>query len=248
MYYWSLFPLCITLYILIMKYLTSTKLSGFEQTSVYRKPVVFFSVSLTWKNPKNYWSIWQYISGWRFFHKLKSVRLVLGTGYLERFKSSMIFYKVRICPIALDFSSCFYSKNVKVCRMFLMRINSYFFQIYIECCSRIFPIFGHLNYNTFTFLLSKVTSLQYFVFCIRKVRYLSPTLDTYLLFYFLPALYSFEGKGPLYPPTHPPKKLCLYCITRFFQIYCTKSQFLLESSMIYSPKYKIKILCVSTIV
>ena len=140
MYYWSLFPLGITLYILIMKYLTSTKLSGFEQTIVYRKAVVSFSVSLTWKKPKNYWYIWQYISGWRFFHKLKSVRLVLGTGYLERFKSSMIFCKVRICPIALDFSSCFYSKNVIVCRMFLMRINSYFFQIYIECCSRICPM------------------------------------------------------------------------------------------------------------
>ena len=123
-----------------------------------------------------------------------------------------------------------------------------FFKFILSVAPEFVQCFGHLNYNTFTFLLSKVTSLQYFVFCIRKVRYLSPTLDTYLLFYFLPALYSFEGKGPLYPPHSTQKKLCLYCITRFFQIYCTKSQFLLESSMIYSPKYKIKILCVSTIV
>ena len=73
-------------------------------------------------------------------------------------------------------------------------------------------------------------------------------LDTYVLLYFLPALCIFEGKGAVDPPLLPPKKVCFYGTTTFFQIYCAKSQFLLECSMIYLPKYKIKILCVSTIV
>ena len=88
-----------------MKYLTSTKLCGLDQTSVYWKPVIFFSVSLTWKSTKNYWYIWQYISGWRFLHKLKSVRLLLCPVYFERFQSSMLLSKASICPIALDFCS-----------------------------------------------------------------------------------------------------------------------------------------------
>ena len=71
-------------------------------------------------------------------------------------------------------------------------------------------------------------------------------LDTYVLLYFLPALCIFKGKGALDSPS--PKKVCFYGITTFFQIYCAKYQFLLEFSMIYLPKYKIKILCVSTIV
>ena len=72
-------------------------------------------------------------------------------------------------------------------------------------------------------------------------------LDTYVLLYFLPALCIFEGKGALDPPLSP-KKVCLYGITTFFQVYCAKSEFLLEFSMMYFAKYKIKILCVSTIV
>ena len=75
-------------------------------------------------------------------------------------------------------------------------------------------------------------------------------LDTYVLLYFLPALCIFERKGALDPPPPPllPKKACLHGITTFFQVYCAKSEFLLEFSMIYFAKYKIKILCVSTIV
>ena len=105
MYYRSFFPFCTTLYILMMRYLTSAKLCGLDQTSVYWKPVIFFSVSLTWKSTKNYWYIWQYISGWRFLHKLKSVRLLLRPVYFERFQSSMLLSKASICPIALDFCS-----------------------------------------------------------------------------------------------------------------------------------------------
>ena len=74
-------------------------------------------------------------------------------------------------------------------------------------------------------------------------------LDTYVLLYFLPGLCIFEGIGldpP--PPLPPPKKMCLYGITTFFQIYNAKSKFLLEFSMIYFANYKVKIVCVSTIV
>ena len=80
-------------------------------------------------------------------------------------------------------------------------------------------------------------------------------LDTYLLLYFFPADYIFERKGALDPPPPPtppfplsPKKVCLYCITGFFQIFCAKSHFFPDFSMMHLPKYKIKILCVSTIV
>ena len=83
MYYWSFFPFCRSLYILIMKYLTYTKLSGFDQTSVYWKHVIFLLVSFDLKSLKNSWYIWQYISGWRFLHKLKILRLVLGSVYLQ---------------------------------------------------------------------------------------------------------------------------------------------------------------------
>ena len=88
-----------------------------------------------------------------------------------------------------------------------------------------------LPYNTLCFALGK--------------------LDTYLLLYFLPALYIFERKGALHTP-HPKKKKkkkkwCLYCKTTILQIYCGKSQFFLEFFRIYLPKYKIKILCVFTV-
>ena len=162
-------------------------------------------VSLTSKNPKNCWYIWQYICGWRLFHQLERLRLVLGSVYLERFKSSMIFYKVSICPIALDFSCLYYSKNVKVYRMILFRINSYFSQIYIlSVAPKFVQCFGHFNYNTFTFLFSKVTSLQYFVFCIRKVRYLSPTL---LLASALQLWRKRTSRSP-----HSPPKICVYIV------------------------------------
>ena len=62
----------------------------------------------------------------------------------------------------------------------------------------------------------------------------------------LPSLDNFKpwknneqkGKGALDPPHSPPKKVCFYGITTFFQIYCEKYQFLLEFSMIYLPNYK----------
>ena len=51
-----------------------------------------FLVSLfDFKNPQISWFIWQYISGWRFLHKSKSLRLVLGSVYLERFWSQAWF-------------------------------------------------------------------------------------------------------------------------------------------------------------
>ena len=94
----------------------------------------FLASLLDLKNPKISWYIWQYISGWRFLHKLESLRLVLGSVYFERFKSSMIFYKASIYSITLDFFTLFNSTKVKVYRIFSFRINIYVFQIYTECC------------------------------------------------------------------------------------------------------------------
>ena len=128
MYYWSFFPFCVAWYILIMKSLTSTKLSGFDQRSAYWRPVAFLPVFL---NSKNSWYIWQYISRWKFLDELKSLRLVLGSVYVERVKSSMIlciFYKVSIFLVALDVFSFFYSKIVKLYQDFLFRINISFFK------------------------------------------------------------------------------------------------------------------------
>ena len=90
-----------------------------------------------------------------------------------------------------------------------------------------------------TILLSSTQSLLsnytlYFVVCIRKVRYISPTL--------LPGstLNLWIKKSSTYPP-----KWCLWYWTgKSLQIYCAKSQFLLEFAMILLPKHKIKILCV----
>ena len=218
MYYWSLFPLCITLYILIMKYLTSTKLSGFEQTSVYRKPVIFFSVSLTWKSTKNYWYIWQYISGWRFLHKLKSVRLLLRPVYLERFKSSMIFYKVSICPITLDFFSFFIPKKSKCIEYFCLGLIFTFSNLYLVLPHN---LCNALNSSITTYLLS---SIQRLLPCNRQDI---NKLDTYLLLYFVPAHYIFEGKGALDPPLPTlPKKVVLILYNKIFpNILCKISLF-----------------------
>ena len=218
MYYWSLFPLCITLYILIMKYLTSTKLSGFEQTSVYRKPVIFFSVSLTWKSAKNYWYIWQYISGWRFLHKLKSVRLLLRPVYFERFKSSMIFYKVSICPITLDFFSFFIPKKSKCIEYFCLGLIFTFSNLYLVLPHN---LCNALNSSITTYLLS---SIQRLLPCNRQDI---NKLDTYLLLYFVPAHYIFEGKGALDPPLPTlPKKVVLILYNKIFpNILCKISLF-----------------------
>ena len=100
----------------------------------------FLASLLDFKNLKNSWYIWQYISGWRFLNELKILRLVLGSVYLERFKSSMIFYKASLCSIALNFFSLFNSTKVKVYRIFSFRINIYVFRIYTECCPIICPM------------------------------------------------------------------------------------------------------------
>ena len=174
MYYWSSFPFYIPWSILIMKYLTSAKLCGLDETSVYWKPVIFFSVSLTSKSTKNYWYIWQYISGWRFLHKLKSVRLLLRPVYLERFKSSMIFYKVSICPITLDFFSFFIPKKSKCIEYFCLGLIFTFSNLYLVLPHN---LCNALNSSITTYLLS---SIQRLLPCIRQdirqVRYLSPTL------------------------------------------------------------------------
>ena len=204
MYYWSFFPFCRSLYILIMKYLTYTKLSGFDQTSVYWKHVIFLLVSFDLKSLKNSWYIWQYISGWRFLHKLKILRLVLGSVYLQRFKSSTIFYKPSISLITLDFFPLFDFKKVKMYRTFLFRINIYVFEIYTECCPIICPMLCTFQLPPIyfpPFLHSRVTSLQYFLFCSRKVRYVFPTL--------LPgiAFNLWKKRSPRYSPhplPHPP--------------------------------------------
>ena len=102
----------------------------------------FLASLLDLKNPKISWYIWQYISGWRFLHKLEieSLRLVLCSVYLQRFKSSMIFYKASIYSITQDFCPLFNSTKVKVYRIFSVRINIYVFQIYTECCPIICPM------------------------------------------------------------------------------------------------------------
>ena len=87
----------------------------------------------------------------------------------------MIFYKGSICPIALDFFSLFYFKKVKVYRLFLFRVNIYFIQIYTECC----PIICSMLW-TFQLPQHLLSSIQRLLscntlFCIRQVRYLSPT-------------------------------------------------------------------------
>ena len=104
---------------------------------------------------------------------------MLGSVYLERFKSSMIlciFYKVSICCVALDFFSFFIPKMSKCLDYFHLGLIYSFFK-FILCVDPYFvQCFGHFNYHKFTFLHSRFTSLQVFVFCIRKVRYISPTL------------------------------------------------------------------------
>ena len=151
----------------------------------------------------------------------------------------MLFYKASKCPIALDFFSLFYSKKDKVYIIFLFKINFYFFKIDTECCPIICAMLWRFQLPHI-FSIQRLLSSNTLCFEVEK-------LDTYLLLYFLPALYIFEGKWALdtpLPPPHPPKKdMCLSCITTFFHIYCAKSQFLLEFSMIYLPKYKTKILC-----
>ena len=138
----------------------------------------------------------------------------------------MLFYKASTCPIGLDFSSRFYSKNVKVYRMFLFRINSYFFQIYIECCPRICPMLWTFQLQHIYFPPFKGYFLT--ILCVLHQR------SQILISYFTSCQRSTTLKeNDLQIAPLPLKKLCLYWITTFFQIYCAKSQFLLESSMIY---------------
>ena len=154
----------------------------------------------------------------------------------------MIFYKASICPIALDFSSLFYSEKATVHRMFLFRINSYFFQIYTECCPIICPILWTFQLPHIYFLPFK----GYFLAILCVLHQTSQILMSY--FTSCQDFASLKEQEVQIPPLPPPKKMCLYGITKFFQIYNAKSKFLLEFSMIYFAKYKVKILCVSTIV
>ena len=126
-----------------------------------------------------------------------------------------IFFKLSICPVPLNLFSFFYSKNIKVYIIFLFRINIYFFQIYTECCPKV----SHLDISITTDLLSSIQRLlRYSTLCFALEKF-----DSYLLLYFLPALYIFEGKGSVDSPPPYNKKVCLYCLTTFFQIYCAKS-------------------------
>ena len=125
-----------------------------------------------------------------------------------------IFYKVSICPVALNFFSSFYSKNIKVYIIFLFRINIYFFWIYTECC----PIVWDLDISITTHLLSSIQRLlPYSTLCFALEKF-----DTYLLFCFLPALYIFERKGSVDIPP-PKKKVYLNCLTRFFVKYIVQN-------------------------
>ena len=116
----------------------------------------------------------------------------------------MIFYKPSISLITLDFFSVFDLKKVKVYRTFLFRINIYVFEIYTECCPIICPMLCTFQLPPIyfpPFLHSRVTSLQYFLFCSRKVRYVFPTL--------LPgiAFNLWKKRSPRYSPhplPHPP--------------------------------------------
>ena len=134
----------------------------------------FLASLVDFKSPKIYWFIWQHISLWKFFHKLKSLRLLLGSGYLERFKSSMIFYKVSICPITLDFFSFFIPKKSKCIEYFCLGLIFTFSNLYLVLPHN---LCNALNSSITTYLLS---SIQRLLPCIRQdirqVRYLSPTL------------------------------------------------------------------------
>ena len=110
----------------------------------------------------------------------------------------------------------FFSKKVKVSRIFLFRINIYFFRIYTECCPIISPMLWRFQLPQH--LLSSMQRLlpgNTFCFALDK-------LDTYLLLYFLPAHYVFEGKGalnPPHPPSHSPQKRCVYIVLEDFSKY-----------------------------
>ena len=187
----------------------------------------FLASLADFKNPKISWFIWQHISLWKFFHKLKSLRLLLGSGYLERFKSSMIFYKVSICPITLDFFSFFIPKKSKCIEYFCLGLIFTFSNLYLVLPHN---LCNALNSSITTYLLS---SIQRLLPCNRQDI---NKLDTYLLLYFVPAHYIFEGKGALDPRAPPfrvsPKRLCLDCRTTFFQIFCAKFHFFSDSHSI----------------
>ena len=125
-----------------------------------------------------------------------------------------IFYKVSICPVALNFFSFFYSKNIKVYIIFLFRINIYFFKIYTECCPKV----SHLDISITTYLLSSIQRLlPYSTLCFALEKF-----DTYLLLYFLPALYIFEGKGSVDTPP-PTTKRCVYIVSQHFSNYIVQN-------------------------
>ena len=121
-----------------------------------------FSCHSRWlkKNPQISWYVWQNIFPLKVSSSVKSIRSVLGSVYLERFKSSRIlciFYKVSICCMALDFFPFFIPKMLKCIESVFFRINIYFFQISTVCWT---CCFGHFIYNKSIFLHSKITSLQ----------------------------------------------------------------------------------------
>ena len=141
-----------------------------------------FSCHSPWlqKIPQSPWHIWKSISPWNFFHELKGLRSVLGSVCLERFKSSMIlciFYQVNIFRVALDFFF-FIPKMSKCIDSFRLGLIFSIFRLILCIAPWFVQCFAHFIYQKFTFLHSRFTSLQVlvFVFCIRKVRYISPTL------------------------------------------------------------------------
>ena len=153
----------------------------------------------------------------------------------------MLFYKASKCPIALDFFSLFYSKKDKVYIIFLFKINFYFFKIDTECCPIICAMLWRFQLPHIYFSQFKGYFLP--ILCVLKQK------SQILISYFTSCQHftSLKENELLIPPSLPPtpqkKDMCLSCITTFFHIYCAKSQFLLEFSMIYLPKYKTKILC-----